>query len=371
MIHIIGAGPAGLFLGETIRKQDPTREVVIYEEHDQVGRPVQCTGILTQEIRTLVTLPPTVIANHISKARIYAPDGNHLAITFTKPDVILHRDRFDRWLAGHARKEGCRILKSHRLVSIKNSTLRFTINGGTAEKQTSKIIKLHPGDIVVGCDGPRSTVAKNLGILGERTFGFAIQARMRTRHDNTICFYPGIGTYAWLAPEGSSVARIGVDAERGTKQLFDCFVKRFKGRLIETQAGLIPQFRPGIKKQTRKKGISYFLVGDAAGQVKNTTGGGIIAAMKASRILGRLIAEGREQRYTHALKNDVTRGLYLHYLVNRRLQRFAPEDWNRLIARCNKPQVKKVLENVDRDNIARMLPRLLLREPLLAAYAFH
>ena len=43
MISIIGAGPAGSYLASLLRKE----EVEVFEEHDKIGLPVQCTGITT------------------------------------------------------------------------------------------------------------------------------------------------------------------------------------------------------------------------------------------------------------------------------------------------------------------------------------
>jgi digeranylgeranylglycerophospholipid reductase len=368
MIHIIGAGPAGLFLGETIKMHNSRLQVTIYEEHERVGEPIQCTGILTSEIHTLVTLPKTVIANKVNKARIFSPNGNHVEIVFREPDIITYRNRFDQWLAKRATEEGCILKKKHEFTSIKNNALQFKF-----DDNVQRTISLQQGDIVVGCDGPHSLVAQAAGLArspkAKHAYGFSIQATITIKNDNAVQFYPFIGSYAWFAPESKERARIGVDSEENTRELFEKFIRRFKGKIISRQAGFIPRYNPRQAIQTTKQNVAFFLVGDSAGMTKNTTGGGIIAAMKSAQILGKLIAKGEEHRYNKSM-NSVKHELYLHYLVNKRLQRFSPEDWNRLITTFNKPRLKHVLSRMHRDNVKTLLPTLILKDPRLLRFLF-
>ncbi|MFH1916527.1 MAG: NAD(P)/FAD-dependent oxidoreductase [Nanoarchaeota archaeon] len=364
MIHIIGAGPAGLFCGKTIREKDPTTSVVIYEEHDTIGVPIQCTGIVTSEIATLVNIPKGCIATKIHAARIHAPNKKYVEIRFAKPDIILYRDKFDQHLEQTAKKEGATIKKGWKLTSIKNKTLTFLIKG------KKKTIKLQQGDIVIGADGPNSTVAKDVGLNTHRQAGFGIQVVMRTKHDEKIHFYPYIGSYAWLCPEGVHTARIGIDAKTDPKAVFDSFIKNFKGEIIASHSGRIPLFKKGLSKQVRKAGIPYFLIGDAASQTKNTTGGGIIAGMKAGQLLGELIAKGKEKEYAKAVWK-VEKHLYLHYLIAKAFQKFTDDDWNELITKFNKKELKKILAQTNRDNLTRILLRVILKEPNVLKYIKH
>ena len=48
MIAIVGAGPAGSYLGHLLAKEG--KDVCIFEEHSRIGSPVQCTGIVTHSI---------------------------------------------------------------------------------------------------------------------------------------------------------------------------------------------------------------------------------------------------------------------------------------------------------------------------------
>lgn len=363
MIAIIGAGPAGLYAGITLKTLNPEAEVEIYEEHDTIGEPIQCTGILTSEIDTLITLPKEVIATKISTARIHAPNGKFADINFFKPDIILRRDRFDQHLAKLATAKKIRIHLNHKLSDISKRTLCFT-----TENSTKKAPLTH-GDIVIGADGPHSTVAKKTGLFQDRELKFAIQAIMETKHDNKIHFYPHIGEYAWVCPEGPTTARIGIDARKDSKHVFDAFIRQFKGKVIAKQAGYIPTFRKGIPKQATIDGVSYFLIGDAACQTKNTTGGGIIAGMKAGKLLAQLISEGKENEYEKKVWKEVEQSLYLHYLANKAFQKFSEEDWNRLISKFSKERLSKILAETNRDNISRMMPRVILKDPTLLLYS--
>jgi flavin-dependent dehydrogenase len=362
MIVIIGGGPAGLFCGITLKTMQPQADVHVYEEHEQIGEPVQCTGILTSEIDTLIKIPKQAIATTISSARIHAPNGKYADIRFARPDIILKRNLFDKHLADLAEHKGVRIYTGHRFFDIKKRTLFFS------GLHRNKKITLRQGDTVIGADGPHSAVAKKTGLYVKRDPAFAIQAVMQTKHDNRIHFYPHIGEYAWLCPEGRTTARIGIDARKDSKQVFDTFIAQFKGTILSRQAGYIPTFRRGIPKQKTLDGISYFLIGDAACQTKNTTGGGIIAGMKAGKLLAGLIAEGKERQYEKKVWKEVEQSLYLHYLVNKAFQKFSDEDWNRLIAAFSKKKLSEILAQTDRDNLSTMLPKIIMNDPTLLLY---
>ena len=66
---IIGAGPAGCFLARKLaRKSIP---VTVVEEHDKVGEPLQCSGLVSGNILDVVTVPENLIVNKINRAKFF------------------------------------------------------------------------------------------------------------------------------------------------------------------------------------------------------------------------------------------------------------------------------------------------------------
>ena len=65
MINVIGGGPAGSYFSSMMNK-----DVTLFEEHEMVGRPVACTGIITSAIMDLVNLDENVIVKEIKISEI-------------------------------------------------------------------------------------------------------------------------------------------------------------------------------------------------------------------------------------------------------------------------------------------------------------
>ena len=72
MISVIGAGPAGSFYASLAAKKD---DVYLFEEHKVVGRPVACTGILTDNVSDVIKIPKDLILNKIRRFKIVSPNG--------------------------------------------------------------------------------------------------------------------------------------------------------------------------------------------------------------------------------------------------------------------------------------------------------
>src|SRR3989344_7299059 len=111
MITIVGAGPAGSYLGYLLAKQG--REVTILEEHDTVGKPVQCTGIVTHSIDKFFKLKNEVKAKRLNKV-IVVSKNNRISVSLG--EIVMWRGKFDRFVADMAQKAGAKILMSHKII---------------------------------------------------------------------------------------------------------------------------------------------------------------------------------------------------------------------------------------------------------------
>ena len=94
-ILVVGAGPAGCYFASRTENYD----ITIIEEHPEIGKPVQCAGIVSSEITKLLKIRKEFLVNTIDKARIYSPNGNYLQLKFKNPNYVIDRHKFDSFLA--------------------------------------------------------------------------------------------------------------------------------------------------------------------------------------------------------------------------------------------------------------------------------
>ncbi len=344
-IAIIGAGPAGCYSGQLLAKK---HDVTIFEKNKKIGSPVQCTGILSNYFHRIMPPSKDFIVNEVNKTRIYAPDGNFIE-TKIKTNYVISRKKFDNYIAKKAKKTGAKIKLGHCLTDIKDNFLYFG----------NKKIR---ADIIIGADGPISTVAKKSGLFEDRKFLIGTQVEGELKKDNVVDFYPYIGSYAWVVPLGKK-ARIGVASYGNSKKLFDEFIKNYDIKIIENQSGIIPVFNPNIKVQKNK----IFLVGDAATFNKATSGGGINQSLISANILADCILNNKnyEKRWRKVLFDK----LYVHWLLHNMMQRFSNEDWNLLIKEFNRQNMKKILKEESRDQIIKMMIKISFKNPSLIRFA--
>lgn len=345
MIHIVGAGPAGSYSAYLLAKLG--HKTTLYEENKRPGTPVQCTGIVTTSIEKILRLNKSSVLNRISKVRIHSPEGSSVSLNLKNQNLILDRSKFDENLADMAEKEGTKL-----------------ILGKKWKKNTTNLKK---EDYLIGADGPKSDVAKSYGLYGKRKFWMGTQATVKIKNDNTVEFYPYLGTIAWLVPVNEETARIGVMARNNPAPILKHLMKKIapNAKTISRQGGLIPEYLPSLK--TQKKNI--FLIGDAATQVKATTGGGIIQSLRAAICLANSIKN--KTSYQKAWKKELGLDLWIHLKIRNLLDKFKEKDYNQLINTFNKERNKKVIEKFDRDYPSSFILKLLLGEPSLIKYPFY
>jgi digeranylgeranylglycerophospholipid reductase len=110
-------------------------------------------------------------------------------------------------------------------------------------------------------------------------------------------------------------------------------------------------------------------VGDAACQVKATTGGGIVQSLAASKALGDSIANSKG--YEKLWRKEIGRDLKLHLRMRNIMDKFSEADWHYLIRLLSREKTKWVVESHERDYPSRFMIKLLLKEPRLLYFIRH
>jgi len=354
-IAIIGAGPIGCYAGYHLARAG--HNVTIYENHAQIGSPIQCTGLLTSDFDQFGLPMESFLVNTLHQIEVISPKGEKLRIN--QKEYLVCRIKFDNFFANLARREGADIFVNHAFMRKEGNILVIKDLIAGVEKRVE-------ADVVIAADGPLSPTAKAYGMFfeGRKNF-YGIQATVEGQFDldcyqayfgNEIC--PGL--FAWVVPESSTRARVGLATKRETKKYFDTFMRERGYTPIDMQAGAIPVYDAG---QVLHKDNCYVL-GDAASFVKATTLGGLVPGLKQAEIVAKCIIEGRgEVREVEREVKGMRRRLGLHLRMHRMFQKFSDADWNRLVGYMNSPRIQRILEKHTRENPRPILVKALALEP--------
>ena len=287
-MNIIGGGPAGLWTAK--KAADLGLKPVVHEEHTRIGSPEHCTGLLSNNIDKIIE--PEVVLNYINGARFISGDREVL-LERRKVARVIDRPEFDRQVCEEALASGAKINRGKKVHW-----------------------KDFKGDIVAA-DGAagrtRSDMGQKLGFLP------ALQFDLRETPEEDfveLWFEPWSGFFAWVVPRGNRM-RVGT-AARDLRPLKDFVVKRF-GRFRKTKqySGLVVTSGPVGKTYFDLGGRRIFLVGDAAGQVKPTSGGGIVVGMSSAEKLVRAVFEENPSSYERLWRAEFGRELFLQRVVQR------------------------------------------------------
>ncbi|MCK4669680.1 MAG: NAD(P)/FAD-dependent oxidoreductase [Nanoarchaeota archaeon] len=357
-IAIIGGGPIGCYVGKLLAKAG--YNVNIFEEHSTIGRPVQCTGIISKNLKDIVPVDSFVI-NKVKGATFYSKHKKFELHTNKMQAYIVDRCKMDKWFAQQAKKAGAKILFNHNFQSFsrqKNGKLKLKFENN----------KNFVCDILIGADGPVSRVAKSAKLFGKRDFLVGIQARVKGKFnpDHVEVYLGSIcpDFFAWVVPESSTRARIGLATKANTNKKFKKFLSMFPNLdILEYQGGLIPMYK---EKKVQKKNV--YLVGDAAMQVKATTGGGVVTGLLAAKALADSIV--RKKSYESKLKK-LNRELKITRMIRKILNKSSDKKYNALLELANKPKIKKaLLKHGDMDFPTKFVFKILFKEPRLLRFFF-
>lgn len=348
MISIIGAGPVGSYLAYLLAKKG--WKVNVYEEHENIGLPVQCTGIVTSSIEKLIPIRKKFLVNKLKRVKVFS-NNEKLDIDLPMNNLVICRKEFDRYLAEKAMDAGAKYFLGWKFLDFDGKNIKF-----------NKCVK--KTDVLIGADGVHSKVSKLLGNKTKLITG--VQARVNTKVDKD-CFetYFDNDFFGWIVPESSSVARVGVISTKNPEIKFRKFLidKVGKCKIREYQSGMIPVYD---KKLKIKKGNVY-LLGDAAGHVKATTFGGIVQGMESAKILANCLYYKKNYKFN---LRKLNKELNYSLLLRKKLNKFKSKDYDYLLKLVNQEKIKKVLSKFDRDKPSKIMFKLALKEPRFLRFLF-
>ncbi len=350
-VAIIGGNSAGSFAAYKLAK---SHDVSVYEKDTHFKK--VCSGILTASLFDIVPVKKEVIINSFSDVIIHAPNKKKIELHFKKKDIVVDKEAFNQSLSEMAIDAGAHFFMHHNFKYLQGKKIVIQDTQSKKQKEFSQ-------DYIIGADGAQSLVAKSAGLLSHRTWKLAIKAVIKKKHNNAVQFYPFIEEIAWSSPHDSDHIEVGVVAPVDkANAIFETFVKRFGFGTIQKEAALVPLFDSAPKRQKE----NIFLIGDAAGQVKATTYGGIMQGLKAANACSKAINENGS--YEREWRKAIGLDLYLHLQMRKALNKFTDSDWNRLVGYFQNERLIHVLESFSRDYPSKFIASLLMHEPRLFTF---
>ena len=286
-VIVLGAGPAGN--GTALELARAGFNVTVIDSRDTVGDKL-CTGIVSVEcLREFPTTLP-VVQKTTSAATMVSPSGRRLWLEKETPQAhVIDRVSYVADIARQAQEAGATFLLGRTATDVRRSV-------------DAVIVKLEgprqPEDlrakIVVIATGFGSTFTRQLGMGRIEDFVMGAQVEVLAPNVDEIEVYVGEavapGFFAWLVPTGTGKALLGLLSRARSGQHLRHLAGALEKRgTITALAGEARRWGVPLTPLASTVGDRVVVVGDAAGQVKPTTGGGIYYALLSSRIAARAI----------------------------------------------------------------------------------
>ena len=277
-VVIAGGSISGLLTAREVAKKGYS--VLVLEEGFEIGTPDHCGGLVSKIALNDLEINPSekIYDCAINNASIFSPSGKMLEINSKNQQIIsVDRRQLDKQAAYQAQKYGAKII----------------VNSSYKEK-TKEGVSTSIGDIdckiLVDCRGVGALVNNNRnGILLSAQYevyaDWIVNGHVEVYFDQIK--YPGF--FAWIIPSGNGIGKVGVAGKDiNTSKTIEEFLKQ-KGKYSTIRKIFSPIWINGPIKNFVSKDV--VTVGDAAGQSKPTTAGGIYSCGMGGIMAGNAIAK--------------------------------------------------------------------------------
>lgn len=352
-VIVVGAGPVGSFLAHRLATLG--HKVAVFERRPGFGDNVCCTGIIGKECFDRFPVAKNGMLYEASSAKFFTPSGRCLRLSKeTVQAYVVDRAEFDRALVERARDAGARYFLSSIVEDISrlNDRVRAQVKwGGEAGSFESKLVVISAG---FGVSLPQKL---GLGKIPDFVLGAQAEVCVDRLDEVEVYFGQAIapGFFAWLVPTSPGKALVGLLSRRSPGSHLKNFISTLlaQKKIISTD-GKITYGGIPLKPLPRTYSERLIVVGDAAGQVKPTTGGGIYYGFLCADIAAEVISDAlnagdfsarRLSSYEVRWKKKLLRELQIGY-------------WARQIyEKLNDRQIEHIFDIIQTNNIHETLLR--------------
>ena len=327
-VVIAGGSISGLISSREIAKKG--YRTLVLEEGFEVGTPDNCGGLVSKSALHDLGIQPTqkTFDSMLNSVLIFSPNGKQVEIDSKKQEVVaVNRRELDKQIALQAQQAGAEI-------RVKTSFKEKTKHG----------VRTSVGEIgcriLIDCRGVGTLVNNDRdGVLLSAQYeiyaDWIIDGRVEVYFDQIK--YPGF--FAWIIPTGRGIGKVGVAGrEINVSDAMEQFL-RSKGRYSTIRKIFAPIWIKGPIKNFVSKDV--VIVGDAAGQSKPTTAGGIYSCGMGGVLAGNAITKYLETN---------------EYFQLQQYQKFLHDKFGKEFEKQR--MARKILEKVDNKTIDMIFDRI-------------
>ncbi|MEM3408431.1 MAG: geranylgeranyl reductase family protein [Candidatus Micrarchaeia archaeon] len=299
-------------------------KTAILEEDKEVGKYKRCTAICSENGLKKTKISYTdAILNKIRGGVIHSPNNEVKIKMKSNIGIVFDRQKFDENSIERALRFGSELFMEKRAISFYNFNNHYSVFAGNT---------FH-SKIIVGADGVASKTASEFNFPQFKKIAYCFEkevTNVNVPHLDLVDIYvdnenlPGF--FGWCVPVDEKTVRVGFGVTKLNK-LLDAkkffFSQKSLSFLGKKTAKTLRKFNAAIplgpRELTQIKGV--LLVGDAAGQTKATTGGGLVFGSQCAHILGEAVSDhinkGEKLEYEKRWRKEFGSTLYLHNIFRR------------------------------------------------------
>ncbi|MGC9517745.1 MAG: geranylgeranyl reductase family protein [Methanomicrobiales archaeon] len=366
-IVIVGGGPVGSTLGRYLAENK--YNVAILEKKNKIGVPLQCAGLLARKVEEVNILPKDVIINRVYGAYIHSPSNNTLKVSKKEPAAyVLDRVAYDKFLSQSAVDKGCKLFLGHKVVDV-------DIEKGELKVKYKNKIKNFKAKIIVGAGGHSSIISRKLNQSLPTMEAVQYLVDMGQPNLNSDCVHVYVDSkispgFIWIIPLSDSLARIGLFSKYNYHQM-NHILKEFmeknskfeSAKILKKYQGHIPLY-DSEKKIVKDRAI---LLGDAASQVKPTSGGGLIIGFECARIASEIAMKALDQdnikllkEYEKNYKKKFGSELKIQLQIQKTFERMTNNELDSMFIKLKKEGAEQIISKYgDMDNQSPLLKEMI------------
>jgi digeranylgeranylglycerophospholipid reductase len=372
-VVVIGAGPVGCYSAFGLARKGLN---VLVVEKDSLPRsaPV-CTGVIGIEAFEEFDLPRDPVLATVKDIALFSPTGKTIAYRPSLPQAYaVDRGAFDQDLQSRAERAGAVFRGGTSCRDVR--VLEDCVEIATARSD----VPIRAKSVVLASGYNPALAAKlGLGRIADYFEGVQTDADVHDLSDTEIYVGRSLApfSFGWMLPLSGNRARIGLTTQRNGASFLSRFLDHppIKERVRATGTfvrKLIPHGQ--LERSFADRTI---VAGEAAGQVKSTTHGGIYYGLIGARCAVETLAEAFEtgdfrasamSRYERRWKGILAKEINRGFLLRRFFSKLTDKQIERLFDLSGKDGIMAAVRDKARFDWHSAIISSLIDHPLLRKY---